>query len=71
MNSYKPLVSKHARKTLYEFIQNEYGSDTHIVWKKTVKQYKNFVTKTADYGGKKSPHVTQIHPLSLKIRYRI
>lgn len=57
----KPFVSKHARKTLHAFIEKEYGADTDAVWKKTIKQYKSFVKNAHDYGGKKSPHFTQVY----------
>lgn len=57
----KTLVSRHTIKTLREFIEKEYGSGTDEVWRTTIKQYKMFAKKIDDYGGKRSPHVTQIN----------
>lgn len=57
----KSFVSRHARKTLHAFIEKEYGADTDAVWKKTIKQYKRFKKNAPDYGGRKSPHFTQIY----------
>ncbi len=57
----KPFVSKYARKTVHAFIEKEYGAESDAVWKNTIKQYKSFVKNSPDYGGKKSPHFTQIY----------
>ena len=57
----KLFVSKHARKTLHTFIEKEYGAQSDDLWKKTIKQYKSFVKNAPDYGGRKSPHFTQIN----------
>lgn len=57
----KVLVSKHARKTLHAFMEKEYGKEADAVWKKTVRRYKDFLKKSPDYGGKKSPHAAQIN----------
>lgn len=56
----KLLASKHARKTLRAFIEKEYGENADAVWIKTIAQYDSFVTNAPDYGGKKSPHFTQM-----------
>ena len=55
------LVSRHTLKILHEFIEKEYGSGADKVWKTTIRQYKKFARDIDDYGGKKSPHVTQIN----------
>ena len=61
--------SKHAKRTLRTFIEKEYGADADLVWNQTIEQYKHFVENSPDYGGKRSPHFTQIYDAMLLLAF--
>ena len=57
----KELYPSHAANVLFDWIEKEFDSQAGAVWKATISQYHQFVRTAPDYGGKKSPHVNQIH----------
>lgn len=63
------LYSRHAKKVLRGWIRKEYGHEAEKVWDGVQRQYMRFLEDAPDYGGKKSPHATQIYDSILLFAY--